>query len=105
MKIQVPPRRVQSVVVSDITYYVRALYVPEVFTLEASMEKAEPVEGLAIQLSGYLCDSAGADLLNVEEAKEVVAALEPRDLKALIKAGQTLNSFSEEAVEEARKNS
>lgn len=107
MNLDLPSRITREVIlpVRGTPVTVRALYAGEAIRLEQSLRASDSVaKTTAMLVAAYLSTPDGYDVYTPEQALDVLERTAPRDVRALIEAGQKLNSLEDEAIEAAAKN-
>jgi hypothetical protein len=104
------PKLVKSFDISGIgSVNLRVLTGREALALDVQLRKdRDTAEGLAsivaVQLAAFICDEAGAPILSLEDAAQLIDQWSAGQVRSVISHGAKLNALGEASVEEAGGN-
>jgi hypothetical protein len=96
-------RRIVPIEIPDGRVFVRSLNIAELRPLMDALGD-DPGENAALQLSAYLADESGVQLLTLDEAREFAAAAPGAVVLYIVQEGIQLNAVNDKALETARGN-
>lgn len=97
-------RQIEPVVVGTRTFRVRSMSCSELVDFDAAIKgcKLDVKEILAVQLSSFLCDETGNQVVSLEDARKLCAGMSGSTVKAIAEAGSNLNGIGESAREDLK---
>jgi hypothetical protein len=99
-------RVVNPVKLSSRVVHIRQLTAIELMAMQDQLVAAgdDKAKLIAVQVSAYLSNEDGSKALTDDQSAQFVNLYSGLDVKRIIKAGSSLNSIDDEAVEQAAKN-